>query len=294
MMSRTRILVWIGILLSAGLAIVGFFVFIGGVVVEMIDTSPIEGWNLSPTITIALGGLFLSGLMVVSGFVLVMFLLAMQTRKQAPGYGDAYRFMETMQFHRAIPVLERAVEHGHETSDVLALLTSAYAHTGQLAKAQATADKAVRLYPDDPGAYVTLANGYRIQASYEEAAGALRTAVSLAPEQVILWAELGFLHKLAGDDNAAVVAFHEATKTPMPAMYSVRVYYHLAQAYTVSGDAEEAALATAKMMSARKGLEGWKPLRDAMAGTAYGQALYYEISNIEQAIFEADSASLRS
>jgi tetratricopeptide (TPR) repeat protein len=293
-MKRTRLLGWIGVLLSAALAIVGFLVFIGGIVIEIIDTSPIEGWDLSPTITIALVGLFLSGLMVMFGFGLVMVLLAMQSRKQAPGYGDAYRFMETMQFQQAIPVLERAIESGHETSDVLALLTSAYAHTGQLAKAQATADKAVRLYPDDPGAYMTLANGYRLQASYEEAARALQTAVSLAPEQVILWAELGFLHILAGDDNAALKAFKETSKIPMPPMYSVRVYYHLAQAYKISGDAEEAALATAKMMSARNGIEAWKPLQETMAGTAYGQALYYEIANIEQAIFEADSASLRS
>lgn len=293
MMNRARILVWAGIFLSVALAIVGFLVFIGGVVIEALDTSPIQGWDLSPTITIALGGLFLSGLMVMCGFGLVMFLLAQQTRRQAPGYGDAYRFMETMQFQRAIPVLERAVEKGYETSDVLALLTSAYAHTGQLAKAQATADKAVRLYPDDPGAYVTLANGYRIQASYEEAARALQTAVSLAPEQTILWAELGFLHKLAGDDNAAVAAFKEAAKSPMPPMYSVRVYYHLAQAYKTSGDAKKSTLATAKMMSARKGIDGWKPLQETMAGTAYGQTLHYEIVNIEQAILEADSASSR-
>jgi predicted Zn-dependent protease len=275
------------------LAILGFLVFIAGVVIEVVDTSPIEGWDLSPTITIALVGLFLSGLMVMLGFGLVMLLLARQTRQQAPGYGEAYRFMETLQFHRAIPVLERAVETGRETSDVLALLTSAYAHTGQLAKAQATADRAVRLFPDDPGAYVTLANGYRIQASYEEAARALQMAVSLAPEQAILWAELGFLHKLAEDENAAVTAFKEATKIPMPAMYSVRVYYHLAQAYKISGEAEEAALATAKMMSARNGIHAWKPLQSALEGMAYGQALHYEIANIEQAIFEADSASLR-
>lgn len=291
-MSRRRILGWLAVFVSAGLALLGFLVFVVGIIIEFLQTraQPVSP-SLSPTIQVALAGLFLSGLMVVLGFVLVMILLARQTRRQAPGYGDAYRFMEFMQFNRAIPVLEKALASGHETPEMLAMLTSAYAHTGQLAKAQATADRAVRLFPDDPGAYVTLATGYRLQASYEEAARALEMAAELAPERPVIWAELGLVRRLAGKDEQAVEAFEKAAQHTMPAMYSVRVYYHLAQAYKARGDAEQAMLASAKMMSARQGIEAWIPLQEAMAGTVYGQALRYEIANIQEALAEADSAS---
>lgn len=292
-MSTRRILAWLAVFASGGLALLGFLVFVIGVLVEFFNTraQPISQ-NLSPTIQLALAGLFLSTVMISLGFVLIMLLLARQTRQQAPGYGDAYRFMETLQFNRAIPVLERAVEKGRVTSEVLALLSSAYAHTGQLAKAQAIADRAVQLFPEDPGAYVTLATGYRLQASYEEAARALQAAANLAPEHPVIWAELGFVQMLAGSRELALEAFRKAATVPMPVMYSVRVYYHLAQAYKDAGDAEQASLATAKMMSARSGLDDWKPLQNAMEGTLVGQALRYEIQNIEDAIARADAASL--
>jgi tetratricopeptide (TPR) repeat protein len=279
-MSNQRHWGWIAVFVLAGIAILGFLVFVIGLLIEFFDTAPIENQPLSPTIQIALAGLCLSALMVTLGFLLVGLLLAMQSRRQAPGYGEAYRFIESLQFQRAIPLLERAVEQGRETSDVLSLLSSAYAYNGQLAKAQAAADRAVHLYPNDPSVYVTLANGYRLQASYEEAVHALQTAVAMSPEQPIFWAELGFAQQLAGD-KAAIESFQQAAKTPMPAMFSVRVYHHLAKA----GDK----LATAKMLSARHGIEAWKPLQKVMAGTAYGQVLRYEIEEIEKAIQEADA-----
>jgi predicted Zn-dependent protease len=289
-MSNRRILAWVAVFTSGGLAVLGFMVFVVGLLIEFFDTAPIENQALSPTIQIALAGLCLSALMVTLGFILVGVLLALQSRRQAPDYGEAYRFIESLQFQRAIPLLERAVEQGRETSDVLGLLSSAYAYNGQLAKAQAAADRAVQLYPNDPGVYVTLANGYRLQASYEEAVRALQTAVAISPEQPIIWAELGFVQQLAGD-KAAMESFQQAAKTPMPAMYSVRVYYQLAKSYKLANDTEQAGLATAKMLSAQHGIEAWKPLQKAMAGTAYGQALHYEIDDIEKAIREADTLS---
>lgn len=294
MMSHSRILAWVTVFVFAGMAGIGFVVFAIGLFAEFVSTrtEPLNDY-LSPTMQVALAGLFLGALMITLGFILVMVLLARQTRQQAPGYGDAYRFMESLQFTRAIPVLERAVESGRETSEVLALLTSAYAYSGQLAKAQATADRAVQLFPQDPGAYVTLANGYRLQASYEEAAHALQTAIELAPDQAVVWAELGFTYQLARLDHLAIKAFKKAAQTPLPPVYSVRVYFHLVEAYQKEGNAEQAALAMAKMMSARSGIDAWKPLQLAMEGTVYGQALRYEIASIEAAIMDADSASLR-
>lgn len=289
-MSNRRFLAWAAVFASGGLTVLGFLVFVIGVLLEFFDTAPIENEPLSPTIQIALAGLCLSGLMLTLGFILVGVLLALQSRRQAPDYGEAYRFVESLQFQRAIPLLERAVEQGRETSDVLSLLSSAYAYNGQLAKAQAAADRAVQLYPNEPSVYVTLANGYRLQASYEEAVRALQTAVAMSPEQPIIWAELGFVQQLAGD-AAAIESFQQAAKTPMPAMYSIRVYYQLAKAYQRTGDSEQKALVTAKMLSARHGIEAWKPLQTAMAGTAYGQALRYEIDDIEKAIKEADARS---
>jgi tetratricopeptide (TPR) repeat protein len=279
-MSNQRNWGWIAVFVLAGVAVLGFLIFVVGLLIEFLDTAPIENQPLSLTTQIALAGLCLSGLMVSLGFLLVGALLAVQSRRQAPGYGEAYRFIESLQFQRAIPLLEKAVEQGRETSDVLSLLSSAYAYNGQLAKAQAAADRAVQLYPNDPSVYVTLANGYRLQASYEEAVHVLQTAVAMSPEQPIFWAELGFAQQLAGD-KAAIESFQQAAKTPMPAMFSVRVYYQLAK----TGDKA----ATAKMLSARHGIEAWKPLQKVMAGTAYGQALRYEIEEIEKAIQEADA-----
>lgn len=292
-MSHRRILGWAAVYVFSGLALLGFFVFLIGLFVDFIASraEPLPE-SLSPTIQVALAGLCLSGTMAILGFTLVGVLLARQTRKQAPGYGDAYRLIERLQFNQAIPVLERAVRSGHETSDVLMLLTNAYANTGQLAKAQAIADRAVELYPQDPGAYVTLASGYRVQASYEEAARALQKAAELAPEQPLVWAELGFVQHLAGEREAALQAFEQAAQYPMPAMYGVRVYHHLARAYQQAGKTEEAMRAIAKMMSARDGVEAWKPIQASLEGTAYGQSLRYEIASIEEALGDADAARL--
>jgi tetratricopeptide (TPR) repeat protein len=291
-MSTRRLLAWVAVFVCAGLALLGILLFAGGLLIEFLGLLQAQPFTetLSPTMQVALTGFCLAAVMITAGFVLVGLLLARQTRQQAPGYGDAYRFIEQFQFSQAIPLLERAVKNGHETPDVLMLLTSAYAHTGQLGRAQATADRAIALYPNDPSAYITLANGYRLQASYEEAARALQRAAELAPEQPIVWAELGFVQQMAGDETAAIAAFKRAADYVMPAMYGVRVYYHLAQAAKQTSDIDLAMQTTARMMSAREGIEGWKPMQVALDGTLYGQRLHYEIANIEAAIAQADAA----
>lgn len=273
------------------LAFFGVVLFVGGLVSELASSRQASD-GLSPAIQLALAGLCLAVVMVTFWFVVVGWLLARQSREQGSGYGDAYRLIEAFRFREAIPLLERSIREGKETSEVLMLLTSAYAYTGQLGKAQATADRAVRLFPEDPGSYVTLANGYRMQAMYDEAAKALLQASELEPDQPIIWSELGFAQHFAGDDDQAAESFRRAAQQPMPAMYGLRVYYHLAQAYQKHGDAEQAVKAAAKMMSARDGLAAWKSNLDALEGTAYGQALRYEIAAIEQALAEADAANL--
>jgi tetratricopeptide (TPR) repeat protein len=223
---------------------------------------------------------------------MVGLLLVRQARERGSGYGDAYRLIEAFRFREAIPLLERSVKEGKETAEVLMLLTSAYAYSGQLAKAQATADRSVQLYPNNPDAYITLANGYRLQAAYEEAADALEKAVELAPDQPVVWAELGFLQYFSGEFEASLESFEQAAKHAMPAMYGVRVYYHLTQAYQKRGDTREAVRANAKMMSARDGLQAWKSGLKALEGTAYGQTMQYEIAAIEQSLADADAGNL--
>lgn len=293
-MSRRRLMVYIAIFVTGVLALFGFLVFIGGLIVEFVNTrrAEVSSGELSPAITLALGGLLLAALMFALWFGLVALLIARQTRRRGPGYGDAYRLIEAFQFRQAIPLLERSIREGYETPDVLMLLTSAYAYSGQLAKASATADRAVELYPDDPGSYLTLANSYRLQAAYDSAADALRMALERAPEQPIIWAELGFVQKLAGDHEAALESFRRAADHAMPAMYGVRVHYHLAQAYMAEGDTRSAMKATARMMSAREGLAVWSSSLPALAGTTYGTALRYEIAEIEQALADADAGNL--
>jgi tetratricopeptide (TPR) repeat protein len=276
------------------LAFIGLVVFVGGVVIELVTTW--RGGDVaretSPFVVIALGGLCFAALMLLLCFTLAGLLLARQTRALGSGYGDAYRLIEAFQFKDAIPLLERSIREGKETSNVLMLLTSAYAYTGQLAKAQATADRAVSLYPDDPASYITLANGYRLQASYDEAARALHQAATFAPDQPAIWAELGFVQRYAGDHEAAFASFERAALHAMPAQYGVRVFYHLANAYQTHGDVKKAVNAVAKMMSARDGMATWRAALRALEGTAYGQALRYEIAAIEQAIADADAGNL--
>jgi tetratricopeptide (TPR) repeat protein len=280
------------------LALLGFVAFLAGVVIEFFSNEPMPvpdrlSGELSPVIQVALSGLCLAALMSIIWFGVVGWLLAKQSRQLGADYGDAYRLIEAFRFREAIPLLERTISEGKETSEALMLLTSAYAYNGQLAKAQAAADRAVQLFPNDPAAYITLANGYRLQAAYDEAARALMQAAALAPEQPITWAELGFVQRFAGDHAIALEAFKTAATYPMPEMYAVRVYYHLAQGYKASGETDQAVRAAQRMMSARNGLNVWQTGLNALEGTAYGQALRYEVAAIEQAIADADAGSRR-
>ncbi|HEX2621584.1 MAG TPA: tetratricopeptide repeat protein [Phototrophicaceae bacterium] len=293
-MSQRRLLVYLGIFVTGTLAVFGFAVFVIGILAEFFAQREAQriSANITPTIQLALAGLCVAALMFAVWFVLVGLLIARQTRALGSGYAEAYRLIEQFKFNEAIPLLERSLREGKETPDVLMLLTSAYAYTGQLARAQATADRAVQLFPNDPGSYVTLANGYRLQAAYDEAASALRAAVERAPDQPILWAELGFVQNLAGEEDAAIESFKHAATHAMPAMYGVRVHYHLAKMYQTAGDAAQALKAIARMMSARDGLDVWKSGLNALNGTTYGSSLRYEIAAIEQALADADAGNL--
>jgi Flp pilus assembly protein TadD len=295
-MTRRRVRLLI-LYLTFVLALLGFVAFLAGVVIEFFsggapNPDRLSG-QLSPVIQIALGGLCVAALMSIVWFGIVGWLLARQSRQLGADYGDAYRLIEAFRFREAIPLLERIIRDGKESSEVLMLLTSAYAYSGQLAKAQAAADRAVNLFPNDPAAYITLANGYRLQAVYDEAARALMRAAALSPDQPIIWAELGFVQRFAGDPAAAVESFKTAATYSMPEMYAVRVYHHLAQAYKAAEDTEQAVRAAQRMMSARNGLNVWKTGLSALEGTAYGQALRYEVAAIDQALADADAGSRR-
>lgn len=280
------------IYVSPLLAIIGGLVFVSGLVNELSSDRNSPAGILSPSIQVAFAGLCVAAIMFFVWFTLVGWLLVRQSRSQGSGYGDAYRLIEEFRFREAIPLLQRSIKEGKETPEVLMLLTSAYAYAGQLGNAQATADRAVRLFPNDPGSYITLANGYRLQATYDEAARALMKAAELEPDQPIIWAELGFVQQFAGETVAAVESFKKAAKYTMPSMYGVRVFYHLAQAYTSAGEVKQAVRATVKMVNAREGLVTWLSGLDALDGTAYGQALRYEVTNIQQALTDADAGSL--
>ncbi|MFN8378657.1 MAG: tetratricopeptide repeat protein [Anaerolineae bacterium] len=274
-------------------ALAGFVVFIAGIVIEFasVRTAPVVG-GLSIPVTAALGGLCVMALIFLLWFVLVGYMLARQTRAMGSGYGDAYRLIEQFRFKDAIPLLERSIREGKENPEVLMLLTSAYAYSGQYARAQATADRTVQLYPNDAESYITLANGYRMQALYDEAVRSLQHAAELSPGQPVIWAEMGFTQLLAGQKTEAIQSLETASTHAMPAPYVVRVNYHLARAYTDRGDTEKAVRATARMISARDGVATWKAALRALEGTAYGQALRYEVADIEQAIADADAGKL--
>lgn len=289
-MSSRRLLVWVAVFVSVALAALGMVVFVLGVLIEFANglTQPLNNY-VSPITQLALAGLCLSASMMTFGFLLVGILLARQSRQYGAGYGEAYRLIEKLQFPQAIQLLERVVAGGKITPDLLMLLTSAYAYNGQLAKAQATADQAVYMFPHHAGAYITLANGYRMQASYGEAAIALQTAAQLSPDQPIIWAELGFVQQLAGEYDSAIESFKHAALYSIPSMYCVRVHYHLSRYYLKTGDRDHAIHATDRMVVSRHGLHAWKSTLKALEGTAYGSSLQYEISKIEAAIAKAKS-----
>ncbi len=288
-MSVRRLIAWIAVFVSVALALLGIVVFVLGVAIEFASgmTQPLDPY-LSPVAQLSLAGLCLSASMIVLGFLLVGILLARQSRQYGAGYGEAYRLIQKLQFPQAIQLLERVLAGGKITPDLLMLLTSAYAYNGQLAKAQATADQAVQMFPQNAAAYMTLANGYRMQASYGEAAMALQTAAQLSPDQPIIWAELGFIQQLAGEHDSAIESFKHAVLFSMPSMYSVRVNYYLSQHYMKIGDSKNAASATERMISTKHGLQAWKSTLSALEGTAYGSLLNYEIEKIERAITDTE------
>ncbi len=274
------------------LAIVGVLLFIGGIFGQYLINrqSPLEESEPSGLTLLALLGLALAVAMFLVWFVTTGLQLGAQARRQGSGYGEAYRLIEAFKFDEAIPLLEQSIQEGKETVDVLMLLASVYAYAGRLAEAQQAADRAVVLYPEESAAYVTLSTIYRIQAVYDAAAEALRQAAELEPDSAAIWAELGFMELYAGEDADAVEAFERASRYPMPAMYAVRVYYHLISVYAERGDAHRAARTAARMVSAREGLASWKSGLTALEGTSYGQRLAREIEEIESALYEADSA----
>ncbi|MCY4073186.1 MAG: tetratricopeptide repeat protein [Chloroflexi bacterium] len=288
-MSVRRLIAWIAVFVSVALALLGIVVFVLGVAIEFASgmTQPLDPY-LSPVAQLSLAGLCLSASMIVLGFLLVGILLARQSRQYGAGYGEAYRLIQKLQFPQAIQLLERVLAGGKITPDLLMLLTSAYAYNGQLAKAQATADQAVQMFPQNAAAYMTLANGYRMQASYGEAAMALQTAAQLSPDQPIIWAELGFIQQLAGEHDSAIESFKHAVLYSMPSMYSVRVNYYLSQHYLKVGDSKNAISATERMISTKHGLQAWKSTLSALEGTAYGSLLNYEIEKIERAITDTE------
>lgn len=274
------------------LAILGLLTFVGGIVAEYVVNrqDPFSESVPSNFTWLALIGLAVATAMFLVWFVSVALLLGVQARRQGPGYGEAYRLIEAFRFDDAIPLLEQSISEGKETVDVLMLLASAYAYAGRLAQAQKVADRAVALYPDAAAAYVTLSNVYRMQAMYDTAAAVLRQAAELEPGSAVILAELGFMELYAGNQSEAYVVFEKAAETQMPAMYAVRVYYHLADAYAESGDARQAARTAAKMMGARDGLASWQSGLQALEGTSYGQRLAREIEAIEHALQDADAA----
>lgn len=291
-MSNRRFLIYIALVVSGAFAILGAAIFVVGIGTELLmREEPVAG--ISVPIQLALAGLCLAGIMSLIIFALIAVSIARQARERGAGYGDAYRLIESLHFREAVPLLERLVRSGKGSSDVLMLLTSAYGYSGQLAKAQSTADRAVQLYPEDPRAYVTLATGYRLQAAYDEAAAALRTALERDPDQATIWAELGFVQRFAGHYEASIASFEKAVDTVLPAMYGVRVHYHLTQAYQARGQTELAVKSASRMVAARDGLAVWQASLRALSGTTYGTALRYEINDIDRALADADAGSVR-
>jgi tetratricopeptide (TPR) repeat protein len=288
---RRRLLVALA-QIPLALAILGLLTFIGGIVAEyLVNRQNAFSESVPSNFTwLALFGLAVATTMFLVWFVSVALLLGVQARRQGAGYGEAYRLIEAFKFDEAVPLLEHSIVEGKETVDVLMLLASAYAHSGRLAEAQKVADRAVALYPQSAAAYVTLSTVYRMQVMYDTAAEVLRQAVALEPESAVMRADLGFMELYAGDQAAAVDALETAAQYRMPTMYALRVYYHLAEAYTERGDARQAARTAAKMVSARDGLASWKSSLQALEGTSYGQRLARELEDIDLALRDADAS----
>lgn len=274
------------------LAILGLIVFVGGIAGEyLVNRQDPFGESLPSDLTwLALIGLAVATAMFLVWFVSVALLLGVQARRQGAGYGEAYRLIEAFKFDDAIPLLENSIKEGKETVDVLMLLASAYAYAGRLAEAQKVADRAVSLYPENAAAFVTLSNVYRMQAMYDTAAEVLLQARDLEPDSAVILADLGFMQLYAGETAQAIESFELAARSRMPAMYALRVNYHLAEHYADQGDARRAARAAAKMVSARDGLDSWVSGLQALRGTSYGQLLARELEQIELALADADAA----
>jgi tetratricopeptide (TPR) repeat protein len=249
------------------------------------------GSDTSPFVPVALGGLCTAVLTLVVWFVGVGLLVARRTRLHGADYGQAYQLMDMFRFNDAIPLLERSLALGKETVEVLTLLASAYAYSGQYSRAHGLIDRAVELYPESAVPYRTLGQLFLLEGSDDQAIAAFQTAVEREPA-ALNWADLGLALLAAGPQHEALPALEKACEEPLPTALALRVYYHLMDLYSNAGNAPKAASAAAKMVSARDGLSTWQDELGAVKGTGYGQRLTREIQAITKALKDADAAQI--
>ena len=291
-MTRNRLLSLVGRLPTLAL-LLGLVLFGLGILSQYLVNRKVvmtlDGADASPYIPVAMAGLCMAALTLLSWFAGVGYMLARQTRQHGADYGQAYQLMDAYQFGDAIPLLEHSIARGKESVEVLTLLARGYAYTGQYSKAHQAIERAIELYPNNGTPYLTLGLVFQLESNDEQAISALQAGVAQDPSP-INWADLGLVLDMAGQSNEALPILEKASQEPLPAPHALRVYYHLMRLYKQLGDAMKADSAAAKMVSAADGLAAWEYELSAVKGTGYGQRLIREVQGITKAIKEVSTA----
>lgn len=140
---------------------------------------------------------------------------------------------EVMQAHEAgdhqgaVAIAERAAEEGATHPALLRLQAQSLAVLGRYGEAGATLNRALAMGPQDASTIADIGRLLVAEDRAEDSIAAFRAALTIRPDLVEVWLQLGAAHQLLRQDNAAAAAFRRAYKLapgapgPLAAMAAV-------------------------------------------------------------------------
>ncbi len=125
---------------------------------------------------------------------------------------DALRALESGNSEAAAAIAEQAGREGLAHPVLLRLQSEGLATSGRLPEAGDLLNRALALDPRDPLTIADIGRVLVAEDRADESIAAYRAALSIKPDLVEVWLELGSAHELLKQDDAAASAFQQAHK----------------------------------------------------------------------------------